>query len=138
MVVTNAGKLKFLRACQGIDPHPHDTWFLDLFRNDYFPVDESTLADFTVASFTGYVQVEIYEGVLGEPAIVGNVAESTFAPAPTFTCTGGAPQMVYGWYLSAEEGGEAYLAQRFDVPRLMSPGTVEQLDPFTLRLKSFT
>ncbi len=138
MVCTNDGKLYFLSLAMGVDLFGADDWTLRLFANDYTPEDASVTADFTEASFTGYVEWGIPAGSMPAPTIVADVAESDLTPPPFFTCTGGAPETVYGWYLTADGSGDTLLAQRFEDPREMVPGAVESLDPFKIKLKTFS
>ncbi len=138
MVIPNEGKQKWLDWCCRDDGTGLESFVVDLYMNDYTPVDASVAADFTTAAFTGYAQEPIAREDFGAPAIVANVAEITSAVSPTFTCTGGAGATVYGWFMRSNIDGTVMAAQRFDAARVMTAGTVELLDPFTIKLKTFT
>jgi hypothetical protein len=137
MVVTNDGKEYFLSLAMQVPTVASEDWFVKLFKNNFTPVDGSVTADFTEATFTGYSAVGIGPGSMNPPAVVANVAESTYTGPPVFTCTGGADETVYGWFLMGDSSGKTYLAQKFDTPRLMTPGAVESLDPFKIKMKTF-
>ena len=136
MVVTNDGKKNFLdlATISGGDVEDWEVW---LFKNNYTPVDGSVTANFTPADFPGFAEVIIPQGVWGPSVIVADVAESDSHNTPTFTCTGGGGQLVYGWFMKGNTTGKTYLAQRFDTPRNMVAGATEVLDPFKLKLKIF-
>jgi len=96
------------------------------------------LADFTEATFGGYARVAVTRAQMGAPAIVANVAERTRSSAPEFTQTSGADQLVYGWLLITDTTEKIVFGQNFDTPRTMSIGAKESIDPFKIKLKSFT
>ncbi len=138
MVCPNEGKTYFLNNCVNANEFSSDDWHVRLFQNDYTPVEDSELADFDEADFTGYDQVSIAQGSWDAAVIVADVAEVEYGAPPTYTCTGGAPQTVYGWYIVSDGANVVLLAQRFDDPREMVPGAVESLDPFKIKLKTFS
>jgi hypothetical protein len=110
---------------------------VSLYTNNYTPVDGSVTANFTEATFAGYVPRVLSNGSMDNSTIVADVAVGHFGSAPTYTCTGGSPQTVYGWFLTGDSSGLTYLAQKFDTPRVMNTGAVEALDPFNVKLKTF-
>lgn len=136
MVIPNEGKAAWLDDLFG-GVAPED-FLVDLFQSNTTVVNASTAADFTIATFTGYNQVALARAGFSAAAIVANVAVTTSAVAPTFLCTGGAAQTVYGWILRGDTTGLVYAGQNFDVPRVMSNGISQALDPFAIRLKTFT
>lgn len=138
MVCTNNGKLKALDLFFGAGGSPGEDFIVELFQNNYTPVDGSLTADFTAATFTGYSAVTFLDGDMSAATIISNVGNANLATAPTFNCTGGSAQTVYGWYLRGSTTGLTYFAQKFDTPRSMVSGAVEALDPFTFKDKSFT
>lgn len=137
MVIPNEGKLLWLtwalvNNAGGIeDLHCH------LYKNNYTPIDTTTLADFTESTFAGYVAIPLVRTTFGAPALVGNVAYSTYPSVPTFVCTAGGPELCYGWYLTGDVSGKVYAAARFDVTRSMAAGATEALNPFAIGLKTF-
>lgn len=138
MVIPNAGKQKWLAWALADDGTTLEEFTVELYQNDYTPVDGSLLANFTPADFTGYAAVFLARSGFSAPVIVANVAESTHVTVPEYECTGGSPQTVYGWVMYGSTSNVAVAAQRFDSPRVMASGSVERLDPFKLKLKSFT
>lgn len=137
MVIPNEGKLKWLENAIPIEASISEPWWVRLYANDYTPVDGSTGVNFTEATFTGYAAVELLPELFSAPVLVGNVARADYPASPSYSCTGGSPQTVYGWFMVGQVSGIVYAAQRFDTPRLMATGSVEALDPFALDLKTF-
>jgi hypothetical protein len=107
------------------------------FSNNYTPVDGTTITDFTESAFTGYGRININRNQMGDPGITANVAISECDFVPTWTCTGGAPENLYGWYLISKITSTVLAAQRFDAVRVMASGATEKIDPFQISLKSF-
>lgn len=137
MVIPNSGKVLLLfNAMCAVDTSQFEDWWIDLFQSDTLVEDESVLADFTLATFGGYVRIEqtraLFNSAVEEAtyAITGNLA------TPSWTCTGGAPQTVYGWIMHGQDTGGIYAGQNFDAPRVMSAGAVENISPFDFRLKT--
>jgi hypothetical protein len=137
MVIPNEGKEVLLDLAIHDAGAALEDWSLDLYQNNYTPVDASTLADFTPSTFTGYVAVPITRAEMGGAAVVANVAERTRSVPPEFVCTGGTSQNAYGWFLTGEISGKVYAAQRFDTVRVMGPGATQTIDPFKFKLKTF-
>ena len=137
MVIPNEGKLLLAQRALRTATGDNENYVVDLFTNNYTPVDSSTGTSFTVATFTGYAQVAVASSAFNSAAIASNVAEIATSAAPTFTCSGGTSQTCYGWFMRGVTSGKVYAAQRFDVARVMSTGTTEALDPFKFSLKTF-
>ncbi len=137
MVIPNGGKL--LALDRWIDPAGTggENWIIRLYSNNYTPVDGSTLGDFTEATFTGYAAVTLVAGTFPASSIVSNEAVTTYPTAPTFTCTGGGGQTVYGWYAEGATTGTVLAAQKFDASRALVSGASEKIDPFPIKFKSF-
>lgn len=138
MVIPNEGKLIWLDWAMQNAGSPTEDYSLRLYSNNYTPVDGTTETDFTESAFTGYVRVNIDQADMGGSGLVGNVAVSECDFVPVFTCTGGAPELAYGWYLIGRTSGTVLAAQRFDAARTMASGATESIDPFTLSLETFT
>jgi len=72
-------------------------WQMFLFTNNEVPDQDSVLADFDIATFTGYGDVSIDRPTWTAPAIVANKAVSTWGTSPTlWTCTA-APEEIFGY-----------------------------------------
>jgi hypothetical protein len=137
MVIPNEGKLLWLEWALTGDGSSLEDFVVRLYSNNYTPVDGSTLANFTEATFTGYTELDIMRSDFSTPVIVANVAEAQTSVPPEWTCTGGAAQDIYGWYLVGVDSGKVLAAQRFDAVRTMAAGATETLDPFKIKLKTF-
>lgn len=138
MVIPNEGKVAWLDWAMGNGVVLREDYVLSLYQNNYTPVDGSTGTDFTDSTFPGYADVDIDQTDMGAAAVVANVAVSECNFVPVFTCTGGAGELAYGWYLAGRTSGLVLAAQRFDVARNMTSGATESIDPFTISLKTFT
>jgi len=136
MVIPNEGKAAFLSII--FDPPAVEDFVVELYQNNYTPVDASVIGDFTVATFTGSGPVTITSADWGAPVIVSDVGEITLTAPPTWTHGGGAAQTVYGWVMYGHDTLNVYAAQRFDVARNMTSGSIESLDPFKIKLKTFS
>lgn len=134
-VILNEGKLKLIAWLWNANP------LTDLkvmtFKNDYVPVAGSVLADFTLSNWTGYADFDVVRANLSVPAIVGGRAKVNLAPPPSFVCTGGASQTVYGWVLFSDDDSVGLAARRFALPGVMSNGATLTLDPFDFLLDGF-
>lgn len=135
MMVPNEGKLFWAGVASG--QVPFCDFEVQLYTNNYTPVDGSTAADFTPATFTGSGVWTVAEADWNMPALVSNEAITDATPAPTWTHGGGAAQVCYGWFAVEVDNGAVVMAQRFDVARNMTSGSIESLDPFEFRLKTY-
>jgi len=136
MVIPNDGKTYFLQ--KALIGGSAEDWEVQLYSNNYTPLDTSVPGDFTAATFTGSGVYTVAVGDWSAPVIVADVAEMTATPPPEWTHGGGAAQTVYGWFAVGATSGDMKAAQRFDAARNMNSGSVESLDPFTVKLKTFT
>jgi len=137
MVMPNEGKARALALLFGQGGATPGTLSCRLFSNDVTPTDTFTLASFTEASFTGYAAVSVAPGDWDAPTVVSDVGQIDKTTPPVFTCTGGSPQDVYGWYLVDPGASLVLFTQRFDAPRTMVMGSTESLSPFRIKDKTF-
>lgn len=137
MLIPDEGKLLWLYWALCTNGSDLEDFTLRLYKNNFVPDDSTVLADFTEATFTGYGAVGIARSAMASPVIVSHVARSTKSVAPVFSCTGGSPQTVYGWYLESNTTNKCVATQEFDSPRVMSNGATESIDPFRMDLKTF-
>lgn len=93
-------------------------WFCMLYQNNYTPVDASVFADFTEATFNGYVAQSFTFAAATTVATRGKVVAN--APC-VFTCTGGSPSnTIYGYMIGDTLTGEVVWAERFGSSQFMS------------------
>lgn len=135
-VIPNEGLTQGATLLWGSPVPVTEDFYCDLYVSNTTPVQGSVLADFTLATFTGYSRVSVPRSSLGSPVIVGAQAQVTSSVSPSFTCTGGATQTAYGFVLSGQTTGKLYFAQLFPTPRVMAPTATETLTPFTLSYDS--
>jgi hypothetical protein len=76
-------------------------------------------SDLTESTFTGYAAKNL-AGLYGTPAQVIDGEWQTIIPSQTFTCTAGAAQTVYGYWI--DDGSQMYWVEAFSTPLLMVAG----------------
>lgn len=108
--VPNQGEADLLKASLNVAAAQEDL-VLKLYRNDKTPADSDTAADYTEASFTGYVAIAL------DPddwtVTPGNPTEAV-QPMQQFTSSaGGQNQDVYGYYVVGADSGRLKWAERF-------------------------
>lgn len=92
---------------------------LRLFKNNYTPVKGATVASFTEADFTGYAAKTLTGASWSITS--ANPAVASYAKQ-TFTCSGGAAQSVYGYYVTNGAGTKVLWAELFtDGPYAIDP-----------------
>lgn len=88
-----------------------------LYQNNYTPVDASVLADFMIATFSGYASVAV---TMGAPVSAANKAKSTATSASVFTHNGGGTMnTIYGYYIVDTVLNEVLWAERFGSSQTM-------------------
>jgi len=135
-VIPNEGKILWLqRGIFTTGVSAAENYLLKGFSSATTVGDASTLADFTISTFTGYSDVAIAHTDFPAPTITANVAIST-APDALFTCTGGGPQNLVGCLLVGATSGKIIAGVNFDAVRVMNAGSTETVTP-TLKFKTF-
>lgn len=114
------------------------TWTLYLFSSNTTVGDASTFSDFTIATFTGYSNISIARADWSAATVSSNIGNITKTTAPTFSCTGGSAQNVYGWILRSAISGKIWFGQNFDTPINMVNGATLAIDPMTIKDKTYT
>src|SRR5689334_10427768 len=132
MVMPDEGKAEVLEELfRSTGSRP--TWTLYLFSSNTTVADASVFADFTIATFTGYSNVSIARADWSAAVVSSNIGNITKTSAPSFSCTGGSPQNVYGWILRNASSGKLWFGQNFDSPISMVNGATLAIDPFTIK-----
>lgn len=89
-----------------------------LYKNNYIPVDGSTLGNFTEADFSGYASVV---PTMTVPTEVSNKAEMHDNATRHFTHNGGGTgNSIYGYYVTLDTGPALLWAERFSAPITMA------------------
>lgn len=135
MVIPNEGKVLALVTI--FNPPTIEDFVIELYSNNYTPVDASVIGDFTPATFTGAGPITVGPADWDAPVVVSDVGEISLTVPPSWTHGGGASQIVYGWFMYGHDTLNMFAAQRFDVARNMTSGSTETLDPFTIECKTF-
>lgn len=136
MVMPNEGKTEVLDELFKLTS-TRPTWTLDLFQSNTTVGDASTASDFTIATFTGYSQAAIARADWGSATISSNIGNITKTVPPSFVCTGGSSQTVYGWILRNASSGKIWFGQNFDTPIAMVNGATLAIDPMTIKDKTY-
>lgn len=137
MVIPNEGKLLWLDQALSLNGAGGENFLLALYQNNYTPVDASTIGSFTQATFPGYADVPLTRASFGTSALVGNIAYSTYPSVPTYTCSGGGGQIVYGWVMYGASSNKVYAAGLLSASRNMVTGAVLTLNPFRIGQETF-
>lgn len=138
MVIPDVSKTYWLDRALTPSGATVEDWKIRLYQNDLTPDDGTVLDSFTEATFMGYVPENVASGNWPPSDIVSDIAVSTLTNAPVFTSTDPTSQTIYGWYMVGVTTNTLVACQRFDTPRVLVNGVSEVLDPFALRLKSFS
>ena len=84
-----------------------------LFKNDITPASSMTLADYTEATFTGYVSVTLTSAdwAFGTDGFLATATAST--GLVEFTASATTDETVYGYYMSGVDSSTLYWSERF-------------------------
>jgi hypothetical protein len=129
LVTPNEGQLELLANAlitSGFTGYDYD---IDLFQNNYTPVQGSTASDFTVATFTGYVQVVATRADFVTPTTVSNQATTSLSLNPlTWTC-GTTGNTIYGYLVRSSLSGKVLWAELLPSgPYVLTSGQIFQLN----------
>ncbi len=119
-MICQNGLFKFLtNKLAAIDPtNAH----VRLFSNNYVPAIGDTVANYTEASYSGYAAQSI--GLI--PGLTWDSVNSRYLAiwsALSFVGTGGSPQNVYGYYVTAADGTLLWAETITGGPVSMGPTT---------------
>jgi len=99
--VNGDGLKRSLDSKTGKANAPIGTGTLRLFTAPMTVNQGRVIGDFTEATFTGYAGVALTGATWPSATLTGPVATSTYGANVTFTRTSsGAPQLIYGWFLT--------------------------------------
>lgn len=130
LVVPDLGEIQMLEGVRYF--FVNNGIHLKLYKNNYTPVDGSTLASFTEADFSGYAQDVPSFGAV---TTIGNKAAMQDSMSRVFTHNGGGTgNTIYGYYVIWDTGPEICFAERFPAPISMAAlgNTISILLHFTL------
>jgi hypothetical protein len=123
-VYPDEGEREILRRALSPAAGDSSAFHLRLYKNNYSPVKDSTLGDFTEADFDGYAQQDVIPANWPAPTTAGGVAQSIYGPGVLeFDCNSGS-QNVYGYYVVDATGTIVLWAERLPgAPVVASPTT---------------
>ena len=126
--VPNEGELKIIEWALNDDSTtaPED-FTLEIFKNDYTPVDTSTGSDFTAATFTGYSAATLTRGSFSGPTTnAQGKAELTYTEQQWDASS---DETVYGYWVRGATSGTVIWAERFSGARPLTNGDTIRIVP---------
>jgi hypothetical protein len=138
MGINNLAPLALSPQAQALYDSLTDTlvFSMHLYQNDYTPTDGMVVGDFTEATFPGYVDYTLEPEHWVAPALVGSLYEINYNDFAAFIAdgTGFSSQTIYGYWVEDNLTG-LWWAERFDVPRVITPSAELEVVP-RLRVRS--
>lgn len=132
LVVPNVGEIELLTKMLKAALDTDEDYKLKLYSNNYTPLQSSTDADFTEATFTNYTEKTLTRANWGTPTTVSNKGSSTYGVQQSWTC-GASGQTVYGYYVMGATSDVLLWAEKFENPIPMANTFILNLTPtFTL------
>jgi hypothetical protein len=108
------GIAAILNASTGKAISPIGTGTLRLFTAPTSVSHSTLFAAMTEATFTGYASVALTGATWASAAVSAHVASAAYGAGITFTRTApGAPQTIYGWYLTDAANTKLYACALF-------------------------
>lgn len=121
-VFPDEGELVLLRRMLTPDAGDADMLHLHLFKNNFDPLKDSVLADFTEADFAGYAAADIDPANWLAPSTVAGRAQTSYNPAPVVFTVSSGSQNVYGYYLTDNADSVVLMCERFgNAPQNLTP-----------------
>lgn len=122
VVVPDEGKLLMLEWVLINEDPLTSNFVVNLFKNDYSPTNLTTVGDFVLADFDGYLSIDIPRSAWSAPAIVGGKASSSAPSTPLhWDNEGVTPQTVYGYLVEDPDTGVVVWCKRFASPQVINP-----------------
>jgi len=131
LVVPNEGEIELLKKLL-INTSDSENYLVRLYNNNPILGNNTTLSDFTEATFTSYAQKTMVRGASGNcwatPTTNGsNQAEST-GTVQSWTC-GATGDTVVGYFVVGSSSAKVLWAEAFSSPRVLSSGDILNLTP---------
>ena len=117
-IVPNEGKVAIQKVIYDNLP----TLYLRLFKSNYTPGDNTTLADLEAieADFSGYLAVDLDGSSFPDPGLAAAKAKVIADNWAQFSHNGGGTDNdVYGWWI--DDGTKVWAAEVWDTPVTMDP-----------------
>lgn len=126
IVVPDEGELFLLDAL--LRSGSPDAFLIHLYTNNYTPVKDSELADFTEAAYTGYSPVALARSSWSSPETVGGYAQCVYGTAPLEFAPESGTDTVYGYFVTDADETVCLWAEGF------SPGVeIDAMNPLLLQ-----
>jgi len=134
LVLTNAGELVLLRWLLKETNLTAMTFSLHLFKNNITVNRNTVVGDFTEATFGSYAAKALTRANWTSPVTVSDKALSTYtSTAQQWSSNGGAPETIYGYYITDDDTGTALWAENFAQSRIVAEfDTIDVLPVATL------
>ena len=134
MVILNAGKQILLDQAFAESETGDEDYVCCLYSNNHTPLAPDTVSNFTLCNFTGYANVSVPRSSFSASTIASNLSVLVSSVNPSYTCTGGGGQTVYGFFFVGTTSGICYLAQYFTGGLALTSGLSIVLTPFQFEL----
>ncbi len=133
LLVPDEGELELLDKMLKDALSTDEDFILNLFKNNYTPMDASTSTDFTVADFSNYVVKTLDRVTWSASKTVATKAESSYGTTPLSWTCGATGNTIYGYWVEGAASSIVCWAERFGTSRVLAMDDVLNLTPkFTL------
>lgn len=112
-LVPNVGEARMIGLLVNASTVGSENLSLRLYKNDITPASTMTLADYTEASFTGYLAVTLTSS---DWTITQDELAQATGPEVTFAASATTAETVYGYYISGVNSSTLYWSERFSAP----------------------
>lgn len=128
LVTPDEGQLELMTNMLITNSFSGYNYEVDLYQNNYTPIQSSTGSDFTIANFTGYSQQTFTRTEWTTPATVSDQAFSQSTENPfTWTC-GATGNTIYGYLIRSSATGKVLWAELFATPVVLTNGAIIELN----------
>lgn len=122
IIVADEGEVELMRIDFKAELVTPRVWHLRLFKNDYTPDKTVTLGDLDQATFSGYFAVPLDPDVWTDPVSTAGQAVTYYGTDYTAFTASSLSQVIFGYYITFDDGAGLLWVQRFDTFKTVSPG----------------
>lgn len=128
LVTPDEGQLELMANMLITNAFSSYDYLIDLYQNNYTPVQSSTGTDFTIATFTGYSQMSASRSQWATPTTVSDQAFTECTENPfSWTC-GATTNTIYGYLVRSSLTGKVLWAELFTTPVVLTNGAIIELN----------
>jgi hypothetical protein len=123
IVVPNEGSLELANTLFSVSLPSTYRYLVDLFGNQYTPVQTSTASDFEIMDFPGYAQVQIARSQWTPAVLAGGQAFVSYASNPVAFNNNGVQAGAWGYLVRSSVSGSVLWCQAYDSVQLIGLGS---------------